>query len=914
MHRSLTVRFDPSRTVVGGPNEAGKSTLVEAIHRALFVRHKSTVGLDRIRPRDGQGPPEVTVEFEAGGRVYTIRKVFKGAQGSVAVLVDDTGREVAGDEAEARLRELLQVGEVTPQRALEQWSHLWVWQGTAGEDPTSQKVLTAAGASLRQRLTGLAGGGALESARDAATYRRIVAEYAETFTATGGVRVGSELGKAEADLQAARQAALDAAGRLASLETAADAVSREEDVIRSRREILTAATVKLDEARRQLAQVEKLEQAVERQRSASKAAAQDYATLAGGDAEIAALDRALVELGESLAPAEEEIGRLVAHERRLQDAATDAAAALTRAVERQQAVTAERDLLEAVEKAFALEAIQKELEGKCQRVEALTTQVAKLEGLLRELPEVDQDTVDELDDLDRQQDVARGTLAAIATRIEVVRADATVTIDGAAVAAGAETTLVEAAELVVGGKTTIRIAPGGGRSLEDVRASITDIEALLRSRLTQLRVTSAAAARRAFDDRTAAASLRSQHLATIEALGGTAIADQLRDAAAHRLAIEAEIDRLSTPGFERPATPASLETARDGADDRARQITRELRDASTAHDDAALAAASGRDCRQQAESLAATRRGDLQRLQGQKRTLEALYGSDREEELKRRADLKRRAEEETAETERALAALGPAEVRADVERLSRTVDVTNREIAAARERQAEARGQLQHAGTVDLHGAKAAAEARLELALARHAEVRRRAEAIRQLRGLFDARRQALAEAFAEPLRDRVAGYLDAVYGAGSRVSVVMTDDGFSELKVTRSAVGDRAFGFDELSGGTKEQVAAACRLAMAELLAGDGGAAGGAAVTGCLPVVFDDAFANADPERIEAVQRLLDLGARRGLQVIVLSCNPDDYGLLGASRVDLRRQPDATTAAPETSGEPGTPGITDAP
>lgn len=914
MHRSLAVRFDPSRTVVGGPNEAGKSTLVEAIHRALFVRHKSTVGLERIRPRDGQGVPEVTVEFEAGGRVYTIRKVFKGAQGSAAVLIDDAGRELQGDEAESRLRELLQVGEVTPQRALEQWSHLWVWQGSAGEDPTSQKVLNAAGTSLRQRLTGLAGGGALESARDAEAYRRIVAEHGATFTANGGVKVGSELGKAEADLEAARQVATEAVARLTALETAADAVSREEEVIRSRRETLAAATTKLDLAGRQLVQVEKLEQAVERQRAAAKAAAQDYATLAGGDAEITAVERALTDLGESLAPAEDEVGRLITHERRLQEAVSAAAAALTHSVERQQAVTAERDLLEAVEKSFSLAALKAELDGKRKRIDDLGKEVAKLDGLLRELPVIDQDAVDELEDLDRQQDVARGTLAAIATRIEVVRAGAAVTIDGAALPSGAEKTLVDAAELVVGGKTTIRIAPGGGRSLEDVRTSIAELESLLRTRLTELGVTSAAAARRALDDRTAAAALRSQHLATIDALGGATVVNQLRDAAAHLVAVEAEIDRLTTAGFALPASLAAVEAARDGADERSRQIAREMHDAGTAHDEAVRAATSGRESRQNAENLLATQRGELQRLQGQKRTLESLYGASREEELRRRADLKRQAEEEATETERALAALGPVEVRADVERLTRTVEVANREIAAARERQAEARGQLQQAGTVDLHGARAAADARFELAAKRHAEVLRRAEAIRQLRGLFDARRQALAEAFAEPLRDRVAGYLDAFYGPGSRVSVVVTDDGFTELKVARSVVGGRAFGFEELSGGTKEQVAAACRLAMAELLAGDGRATVESAPPGSLPVVFDDAFANSDPERIEAVQRLLDLGARRGLQVIVLSCNPDDYGLLGASRVDLRPQAEPPLAAPLESGQTGPAASNDGP
>ena len=43
------------------------------------------------------------------------------------------------------------------------------------------------------------------------------------------------------------------------------------------------------------------------------------------------------------------------------------------------------------------------------------------------------------------------------------------------------------------------------------------------------------------------------------------------------------------------------------------------------------------------------------------------------------------------------------------------------------------------------------------------------------------------------------------------------------------------------------------------------------------LDSLFDDAFVNSDPERIEAVQRVLYLASRRGLQIIVLSCNPKE-------------------------------------
>jgi hypothetical protein len=52
-------------------------------------------------------------------------------------------------------------------------------------------------------------------------------------------------------------------------------------------------------------------------------------------------------------------------------------------------------------------------------------------------------------------------------------------------------------------------------------------------------------------------------------------------------------------------------------------------------------------------------------------------------------------------------------------------------------------------------------------------------------------------------------------------------------------------------------------------------------------------------------VQRVLYLGARRGLQIIVLSCNPKEYANFAARRVDLPRPTDTAAAVPAAPGAP---------
>jgi uncharacterized protein YhaN len=134
------------------------------------------------------------------------------------------------------------------------------------------------------------------------------------------------------------------------------------------------------------------------------------------------------------------------------------------------------------------------------------------------------------------------------------------------------------------------------------------------------------------------------------------------------------------------------------------------------------------------------------------------------------------------------------------------------------------------------------------------------------------------------PLTNRVAGYLERLYGEGTTVGVEYAGGRFSRLSLTRRGVGNATFDFSQLSSGAKEQVAAAFRLAMAEVLAEDH--------DGCLPVVFDDAFVNSDADRQRALQRLLDLAATNGLQVIVLACRAESYATLGAATVTLPDNP----------------------
>src|SRR4051794_27834868 len=112
VHGNLTVTFPEALTLIGGPNESGKSTLIEALHRALFLKANVTGEAQESMVSNGHARlPEVEVRFTVGADQYLLTKRFSGHTG-VTRLVQVGGASWSGDEAESRLAALLKVENV----------------------------------------------------------------------------------------------------------------------------------------------------------------------------------------------------------------------------------------------------------------------------------------------------------------------------------------------------------------------------------------------------------------------------------------------------------------------------------------------------------------------------------------------------------------------------------------------------------------------------------------------------------------------------------------------------------------------------------------------------------------------------------------------------------------------------------
>lgn len=197
---SHTFRFREAINLVVGRNEAGKSTLFEALTRALFDRHNSkTEEIRAIQPIRSSLGPEVTVQFHAGGATYKVVKRFLQDPKS-ELYSERQGKwelDHEGDQSDNRLREVLR-GDATTRTAARPEHRglaqaLWYLQsdGAIPEKTWNDGV--------KQGLQGLVQVAA-KSPHERAILERLGETYGEHWTPTGRIASVSELGRLNAEM------------------------------------------------------------------------------------------------------------------------------------------------------------------------------------------------------------------------------------------------------------------------------------------------------------------------------------------------------------------------------------------------------------------------------------------------------------------------------------------------------------------------------------------------------------------------------------------------------------------------------------------------------------------------------------------------------------------------------------------
>ena len=882
VHRHLDLDLDRGLNLLGGPNEAGKSTLMEAAHRGLFLRASFTGQLrDQMLPRAGGGHPEVTLEFEAEGESWILHKVFSGQNG-ITTLTRRGGHSLRGDAAEVRLGELLggepsAGGRGAANELPERWRHLWVRQGMAGDSPTD--AVQNQGAALIRRLQELGGAGVFMSDLDGRIAGRVERDWEGTFTSTGKVSKGSRLGRLNEDYEEAER----------HLQEQERVVRERSDLTRTVEEatdFLATADGQRERMEEDLQEVEERCRRVEEHRASLQAQAKDLEELEKklksreeADQAIRTLANQLGALGKRLYPLQERAERVRVELKDQVDVGVDARRRMERQADRAREARSKTALARSTENLVKALSNRARLEEELERRAKLQSQVADRKAELALLPPVDDSTLQRLEGMDRRERDARAALDATAASVELLWSSTQVALDGEPLPHGEIRVLTDEGELEVGEVARLRIRPGGGRSLSEAREEVREAEDALRDELASVGARTLEEARKAHRE---AAGLGSR-IRLLE--------DQLREAGGDTL----EARRLSLDGA---VADAKRDLRARGGDpdgplpleDEARSA---LRHAEGAEKDLSGEEESATEIYRAAEDRVTDLRKHLADAEDEARALERelptlearLEGRQEAEgnEAVRGARIQelrkaiRVARTEMEEGEALLREMDPEQLEHDRARLSRSLKYHADTRKEQEERRQQALGALRFTGGEDPHAMLDRERARLKEAERKRTAAQEEADALDLLHQEFGRARSELGTALSKPLAERVDRYLKLIFGPNASSYLEMNGTDLAEPGLVR----DENFSFSDLSVGAQEQFAAAFRLATAEILSEPFG--------GTLPVVLDDAFANSDDDRIQGLARALDLAARNGLQVLLLSCRPEAWNHLGVRQVVIQ-------------------------
>ncbi len=840
--------FGPGLNVLSGPNEFGKSTLLEALRAVFLVPYKSTAEAVRALKPNAGGAPLIEAEFEADGVRWCVRKQFNsGAAASLTNLA--TGAALRNPEVQPRLDQLIRQSDT-----LDKFSMMWVKQSDALETVK----LSVMGSGLAGLIEGEIQTIALD-ARARAVHDAIRKSLDVFKSGTGRAKKKSPL----ADALAAHAAAL------ANFEMAdrrrADQSARLDELagIHIRRATLldpAAVAARTEALATSRAAAAKARDDVQHQRMAAEtlkteeahlaAATQDERTLATAIADHAALTR-------DAADAQRALDALAARAGAMTETLTTAQAAIIASDAALATLDGDLATASAAAEAAAAAIDREKLAAQISDARAADTAAARARATAAALADVTEPRVKALRVALGRRAEMEAALAAVVPEVAIdllPAAAGRIRIAGTALAAS--TTLHPDAPLVleIDGIGRITIAPNPATASPAMRAvreaARAETETAL-SHLGAVDLTDAEARLAARQQADADASVNTArlkalapqgldalvtrhadlaHRASLAPAGGASLADLT---AARVAAVKTHAD--ATAGLKAAdraiADVGALRARHEGAaterNTRLAALTKDLDDEPARA--ARLAATRDRLATAQAAFMAAKRAADAWTAAAEAQSPAALTA--------------------------VVAAAEQAMAMAETSRVAFDNDVTRLESA------------LSVAGDEDI----AAEHERATAAVADAARVRADLEAEVAALDLLDRSFSTIAETgrdeFATPIRSRIAPYLHTLFPD----AVLALGDGLSPSRLDRAGTSEP---HSQLSLGTREQIGILVRLGLARLLADRGEA---------VPLILDDAPAFADDERVARLFTALQAAAAHS-QVLVFNCRARTFDALATA------------------------------
>ncbi|MBB2156729.1 hypothetical protein HLH33_10465 [Gluconacetobacter diazotrophicus] len=858
----------PGLNLLGAPNESGKSTLLAALRAVFLLQHGSkSRPIADLQPYGGKGAPRIAVDFTVDGTMWRLEKRF--LHRPFAQLSGD-GATFQGDAAEARLHALIGVeSSKRGTEALGLMNALWVGQGHSLAQPDfSDPARATLRACLESDLGAMTGGEAAER-----ILARVLADLSVLLDGRGNpkgrYRAAIEGEQAASDelarLQTRRQVLEDDLQAMADLRRR---LAREDDSDRreKEREHLAEARRQRDRLRDHDARHRAARAALDHATARLAAVRQDVARRAEWRQALDAQSARRAGLAEALAAA-----------RAAHDAAQTAQAARMRAVQDADAyrLSARRALDRATRRVERTRLEQERRDAAAsldrldQAAQAVTRAAARLSACT-----VDEARMTAIRQADRAVQAARAASQAQATMLDVVlegTGAGRLKLDGRVLGSG-RVQVTDTARLHIAGIGTVSIEPAS-HDRERLRADAARADHALRQALDAAGCVDPDAAEAALAERRQA-DLAFQAAQTT--LAGLLVAADRSPAAAmtegrRRLAeLEARIARHG----DEDGNPAA-------GQDPAEALER-ASDAMQAAEDRHAAANQALFAPDETLRLAAA---ELGRLEGDHRLaqdaasrlthdLAAARAAESDDALSARLAAEDAAMREAGQALHRIEETRPdgTEALADaaIQRLERAIQDGSARLAALKQDMAAREARIRAAEGDGLDERIAAQDRLRDSHAAERAACAREVAILHCLRDAVAGAARAATERYLAPLSRAIQPALAALFPR----AVATVDPDFRVSGLTRR-VGEP---FENLSDGTREQIAVLVRLGLAELLRARGRPA---------MLVLDDALTWSDAGRLDRMFDILADAATR-VQVLILTCRTELFTGLGARALTI--------------------------
>ena len=526
--------------------------------------------------------------------------------------------------------------------------------------------------------------------------------------------------------------------------------------------------------------------------------------------------------------------------------------AARRAVERARLTGELRALSDRLDKAVAAEKGAVLLEGQAAAIR------------------VDEKAIKKLRTMNRKVDTAQATLMGAATSLDFApEGTRAVTAAGKDVAIDQPLRVTEETELALEGFGRVIVKPGGGE-LATLRSALAEAELKLSEALSRV---GAAALAEAEDMAANKMRLNGESAGKRSEIGIHAPEgiEELRGAVALKTAELAAAERGTTS----PATGLEASVTEEKAADEALTEAKKAFDTTNQQWEAARDRVSAAETElAELRGRLSTKDGETQRLTSQLAAVRAeVSDADLEAAVADSKNLVERAQGGEAKAKADLDAANPEDVALALK--AATDARTNHQdaISQLRERTSGLEGRLGGLGEKGLGEDLERLEGEYEAAVVEQDRIARDAAAWKLLSETLTQAEREAQERFMEPIRMRVRPYLRRLFPADSEI--VLDDD---NLEITHLKRDGREERFDQLSLGTREQIAVLTRLAFADLLREAGQP---------VALILDDPLVNTDDPRFERMERALRSSAQN-VQLIVLTCHAKRYLGLGAPMIRL--------------------------